>query len=406
MASSVAFVARQPIFDRDRRLVGYELLYRANVEAEDSAGDKDDAGMTGATLVNGVLGIGLDQLTGSMPAWVNFSRELLVNHDFEVLDPRRCIIELLESVDCDAQSVAACEALRAKGFTLALDDFAAGDDYDPIIKLAQVVKLNVLDVADDELATIVERFAQYNVRLLAEKVETRAVFESCRALGFSYFQGFHFSRPEVVERRELPVGMVRIATLMNLAIDLSISDREIERELRLDPGLGFKLLRIVNSAATGGRGIDSILHAIRLVGRSSLYRWLSLLFVGATPRASDVDRELVLLTLKRGRFCELIALESGNSGAAGSLFLAGLLSSFDTVLGVPMEALLKQVRVGDDVAAALMGQDGPYTPILSLATAYAAADWDRVIELGGAVGVVQALPRLYGEAGAWARTTV
>jgi EAL and modified HD-GYP domain-containing signal transduction protein len=177
----------------------------------------------------------------------------------------------------------------------------------------------------------------------------------------------------------------------------------MERELRADPGLSFKLLRIVNVAATGGRGINSILHAIRLVGRSSLYRWLSLLFVSATPRASDVDRELVLLTLERGRFCELIALEAGNTDGAGALFLAGLLSSFDTVLGVPMEKLLSQVQVSDEVAAALLGQDGPYTQWLRLASSYAVADWDTVVSIGERLGVLNALPRLYGEAGAWAR---
>jgi EAL and modified HD-GYP domain-containing signal transduction protein len=207
-------------------------------------------------------------------------------------------------------------------------------------------------------------------------------FDTCKRLGFSYFQGYHFSRPEVVQRRELPVEMVRIASLMNLAVHESNSDRLMEREVRSDPGLSFKLLRIINAAAQGGRGVVSILHAIRVVGRTSLHRWLALLFVGATPHASDVDRELILLTLERGRFCELIAMEAGNTSAAGALFLAGLLSSFDTVLGVPMEKLLQQIRVGDDVAAALLGNDGPYTPYLKLATAYAAADWDIVLIVG------------------------
>jgi c-di-GMP-related signal transduction protein len=403
LASSVAFVARQPIFDRDRRLVGYELLYRANPASEFAGVEASGSQMTGSTLVNSVLGIGLDQLTGSAPAWVNFPRELLLNHDFEVLDPRRCIIELLETVDCDDESVAACAALREKGFTLALDDYVDTAAYEPLVSLANVVKLSVLDVDECQLADAVARLLPKGVKLLAEKVETRDSFDYCKALGFSYFQGYHFSRPEVIQRHELPVEMVRIAALMQLAVSNVKSDREIERELRTDPGLSFKLLRLVNSAASGGRGVNSILHAIRLVGRASLHRWLALLFVSATPRTSDVDRELILLTLERGRFCELIAIAAGDSAVSGQLFLVGLLSSFDSVLGIPMPRLLNQVCVSDDVEAALLGSPGPYTPYLKLAAAYAAADWDTVAQVGGGVGVVADLPRLYGEAGAWAR---
>ena len=402
LTSGVAFVTRQPIFDRERRLVGYELLYRAHAESVRADGD-DALHMTGSTLVNSVLGIGLNQLTGTKPAWVNFPRELLINHDFEILDPRRCIIELLESIDCDEQSVAACEALRSRGFTVALDDFARGDEYDPLVKLAHVVKVRVEGASPESLEAIVNRLQPFGVRFLAEHVETREMFDTCRRLGFSYFQGYHFSRPEIVERRALPVEVVLIARLMTLAVNLNISDRDIEREMRRDPGLSFKLLRMVNAAATGGCGIDSILHAVRLVGRSSLHRWLALLFVSSTPSQSDVDRELILLTLERGRFCELIGLESGFRAAAPSLFLAGLLSSFDTVLGVPMQSLLEEVGVSDDVKAALLGQDGPYTPYLRLATAYTEGDWDSVIEVGRELDIVRQLPVLYGSAGLWAR---
>lgn len=400
---SVAFVARQPIFDRESRLVGYELLYRATAHANDSSSGGDSLRMTGATLVNSVLGIGLDQLTGATPAWVNFPRELLLSHGFEVLDPKRCIIELLETVPCDEESLAACAVMRQRGFTIALDDFTGGKEYEPIIKLAQIVKLSVEGMTDDELRVVVARLKPYRVKLLAEKVEKKERYLLCRQLGFTYFQGYYFSRPEILKRRELPVEMLGVSNLMKVVADPSAPDRDIESAIRGDPGLSFKLLRIVNSAATGCRGIESILHAVQLVGRESLHRWLALLFVSATPRASDIDKELVLTSLERGRLCEIIAERTGHGSVAASFFLVGLLSTFDNVLGVTMEELLRQVCVSPEVARALLREPGPYTECLNLVEAYVGGDWARVVQSGRPMGVLQTLPEWYSESSRWAR---
>jgi EAL and modified HD-GYP domain-containing signal transduction protein len=281
------------------------------------------------------------------------------------------------------------------------------EEHDPLVKLAHVVKLRVRDVPNDRVAAAVARLRPFGVRLLADQVENRASFDICRRLGFNYFQGFHFTRPETIERRELPPEMVRIARLMTLAVDMGVRDAELEEELRKDPGLAFKLLRMVNAAASGGRGIESILHAIRLVGRSSLHRWLSLLFASSSPKITEDEREMILLSLERARFCELIAIEAEHDYAAGSAFLTGLLSSFDAVLGLPMRGVLDQIGVAEDVRFALLGQPGPFTNYLQLATAYAGAEWDTVIDLSNGLGAVkQELPRLYSSAGRWARTAM
>ncbi len=400
---SVVFVARQQIFDRAARLVGYELLYRPTASAFERVSRDDSLRMTGGTIVTAVLSIGLDQITGKTPAWINFPREMLLRHDFELLDPRRCIIELLESTQCDAATVEACRVLRERGFKLALDDFAGGDDYTPLLELAQFVKLDVHRRSEDELAAIVRRLQGFKVHLLAQQVEDNGTYERCRRLGFSLFQGYHLRRPEVVQRRDLPVEFRGTARLMRLLDDDQNPDRDVEIGFRADPGLSLKLLRIVNSAALGGRGVESILHALQIVGRVSLHRWLALLLVGAAPRANDVDREFVMLALERGRFCEVLAQRSGRDLAVGSLFLAGLLSMFQEILGITMEELLLQVNVSPEVAAALRGEPGPYTPCLRLATSYARGDWPQAIELGEQIGVVDELPECYAEAGGWAR---
>jgi EAL and modified HD-GYP domain-containing signal transduction protein len=399
---SDAFVARQPIFDRQHALVGYELLYRPSLHAN-GAGPTDDLKMTSVTLVNTVLAIGMEHTTNGLHAWVNFPRELLLEHDFDLLDPNRFTIEMLETVECDEETIAACTALKKRGFSLALDDFAAGDEYAPFLELANVVKIDVMATPAEQIRAMVQRLAPSKVTLLAEKVDSAAMYTFCKDLGFALFQGYYFSKPEIVQRKDLPAEALGIARLMNRLVDGKTHDRELEQEFRADPGLSYKLLRIVNSAAAGGSGIESIQQAIRLVGRSALHRWLALMFASSTPRKTGVEAELVLSAIERARLCEMMAQRSGRSAVAAPLFMTGLLSRFDAILGLPMCELLKSVKVAPEVEAALLREEGPYTPYLNLATSYASGDWVNAIELGSQMGLLEQMPEWSTEASAWAR---
>ena len=216
---SEAFVARQPIFDRQQALVGYELLYRPSPSAT-RARPTDDIKMTSVTLVNPVLAIGMEQTTDGRRAWVNFPRELLLEHDFDLLDPTRFTIEMLETVECGADTIAACVALKARGFSLALDDFAAGEEYAPFLEdLANVVKIDVMATPTERIRALVKRLAPSKVQLLAEKVDNAATYALCRGLGFSLFQGYYFKRPEIVRRKDLPAEALGIARLMNRLVN-------------------------------------------------------------------------------------------------------------------------------------------------------------------------------------------
>lgn len=402
---SDAFVARQPIFDRQHALVGYELLYRPSLNAA-VAGPTDDLKMTSVTLVNTVLAIGMEHITDGHRAWVNFPRELLLEHDFDLLDPTRFTIEMLETVACDEETIAACAALKERGFALALDDFAAGDEYAPFLALANVVKIDVMATPVEQIRALVCRLAPTKVQLLAEKVDNAAMYMLCRELGFALFQGYYFSKPEIVQRKDMPAEALGIARLMNRLVDGKTHDRELEQEFRADPALSYKLLRIVNSAAAGGSGIESIQQAIRLVGRAALHRWLALMFASSTPRKTGVEAELVLSAIERARLCEMMAQRSGRAAAAASLFMTGLLSRFDAILGVSMADLLKSVRVAPEVEAALLREEGPYTPYLTLASTYASGDWVQAIELGSRMGLLDQMPEWANEASAWARNVL
>lgn len=399
---SDVFLARQPIFDKNLQLAGYELLYRANAMAT-AAGRGDSVHMSSSTIVNSILAIGLDDLIGEAKAWVNFPAEMLLERNFDLLDPKRCVIELLETIPCDDFTLAATQELHARGFTIALDDFEGGEEYGGMLELAHVIKLDVLGKSEHEIDEQIKKLGRFHAKLLAERIETASQFAMCRKLGFQLFQGYYFSRPEIVQRRDLSPAMAAIAQLMNKVLDQRVGEKELERIFRQDPGLSLKLLKIVNTASMGGSGIESIAQAIRMVGRQMLHRWLALLMASQAPRANDMDKELIARALERARLCERLAEISGRKAAAPALFLTGLLSTFDVVLGLPMEELLVQVKVAPEVEAALLHHEGPYTPYLQLASHWSNGEWDQAQPLADLMGVLGDVPQLYRESCEWSR---
>ncbi len=396
-------VARQPIFDRADKLVGYELLYRA-ARSDVAAQGADHATMSSTTLVNAVLSIGFDRLIGRARAWINLPTEFLLHEEWRVLDPSRCVIELLETIAATDETISACRTLREAGYEVALDDFVGGAEYEPLIALAQVIKLDVLGKTPAELKGEVARLRKHRgLKLLAERVETPAELSAWRAAGFDYFQGYVFSRPEIVTDRDLPPRLVGVVTLLNRLKDPNVNDRQLEEAFQVDPALALRLLRIANSAAIGVAGVSSIRQAIALVGRDMLHRWLALLLAASAPRATDVDAERLLGAVERARMCELLAIAAHRDRDASTLFLTGLLSALDALLGVSMEMLVSRIHVVSDVEEALLRREGPLADVLKLAEACQRADWAEAGALATALEVTDALSAVTSEAAAWAR---
>jgi EAL and modified HD-GYP domain-containing signal transduction protein len=399
-------IARQPIYDAHRRVVGYELLYRADADAE-TAANPSQTSRSGRVIVDAVLGVGLESLAGTKLAFINVDEAILEQGLADVLDPDRVVLELLETVPLSPAVMQALRELHRRGFGIALDDFDWRDGVEPFLELARYVKVDVRAHDDAGLVRLVERLAPHSVRLLAEKVETREEHERCRTLGFELFQGFHHFRPETVSRRDLGGESLAVIRLMNVIRDLNASDRHIEEAFRSDPGLSYRLLRMVNSAALGGRGVDSIGHALRLMGREPLYRWLTLLLL-ASERHSELHLELVKSALFRARFMELIGdLARGPMNrdvpASGALFLAGLFSRMDQVLEVPMDQVLGRVDLLPVVEEALLEREGTAGRLLDGVAAYEAGRWDEAEETLSELGVaVGGLADSYLDALAWA----
>lgn len=394
-------LARQPIFDTEDRLVAYELLYRESSRAECAAG-ADSTRMSRDTITRTVLGMGLARVTGGRTAYVNVDRQMLLDGSVYVLDPRQVVLELLETVRCDDETLPACAALVDAGYTLALDDFVYDPTYEPLLRLAAIVKIDVLGRPDHELRAAVARVRPFDVRCLAERVETAAVRARCATLGFELFQGYFYARPELIAGREVPVQQASVIRVLNALRDPDTSDAQVEAIFRGDLSLTYKLLRIVNSAGTGRTGVDSIGHGIRLVGRAALHRWLGLLLVSSFATANGVGAEVVATAMLRARFCELLAEAAGRRRDGGALFMAGLFSLLDALMRVPMPDVVARLDLAPELRQALLVREGPYADLLRLAEAYEAGAWAQVAEGAAAPSLSSvALPELYAQAVEW-----
>lgn len=395
------FVARQPIFDRKDRLCGYELLYR-NAASSTTADGAAAEVMCTDTVVHSFLDIGLDDLTDGHLAFINCTRQFLLDGQADLLPAHKVVIEVLETVGNDEPVVSVCQGLQARGYRLALDDYVDDKSFDDLLRTVRIVKVDVLHKERADLAQLLQRLRPFKPQLLAERVETRQVHDECMELGFDMFQGYFYQRPELVTRQEIAVGPVAMLRLLNLLLDPDRSESEVESGFRADPSLTYKLLRIVNSAAVGGRGIDSIGYAIRMVGRQMLYRWLALLMVSSMTTGNDVDDQLVYAALLRARMCELIAESSPHVRNPHAIFMAGLFSMLDALLRIPMRDVFSRVNVSDDIRDAVMNGKGPCSEPLLLADSYQRGDWDKVDRIAAALGIIPIqLPWLYTKSLTW-----
>jgi len=400
------FVARQPIFDGKGNVFAYELLYRRNSAVTFADGDTADV-MASEVLVHTFLNIGLDRVTDGAPAFLNFTREMLLHGVYQLFNPNDVVIELLETVTPDAEVVAACKAMTKAGYKLALDDFVFEPGYEPLLEIADIVKLDVLDRETTELAALVDRLAPYKLRLLAERVETADVRAACQSLGCTLFQGYYFSKPQLLAKRDLSAGAMTILRLMNLLRDIESSDIKIEEAFRTDVSLTYKLLRAVNSAAMGGRGIESILHAVRLVGRAEMHKWLALLLVTSVAGRGGLTEEVVHTAIRRARMCELVAIDRGDRRGAEALFMVGLFSLLDAILGFPLPELLERIDLATEVRRALLVRSGPFAPTLSLIEAYERGAWDAASGEAALLGIPpQTVTDLYLSALAWSKEQI
>ncbi|MDB4917754.1 MAG: hypothetical protein JWM95_5398 [Gemmatimonadetes bacterium] len=397
------FVARQPIFDTKERLSGYELLYRADGEAT-SAGYHDSNAMSARVIANVFLGMDIKDITGGVPAFLNLTGEQLIEQTYDLLDPKDVVIEVLETCVVDDYMFAAVEAVVEAGYRIALDDFEPEQSNARLLSLASIIKIDVLGRTDEEIQRVVDFVKRPGLTLLAERVETEAVYTRCVAMGFELFQGYFHARPETVHAEDVEARHSSTIRLLNLLRNPDTSDAELEKAFRADPALCYKLMRMVNSAAIGASEVDSVQRALRLIGRGTLYRWVSVLFTASFADGSDNTKELVVAALARGRLCELVANRSPGAPASDAMFMTGLLSRIDALMRVSMERVLAGIQVPEPCHDALLLRTGAQAPALKLAEAYEKGDWAGVKSLAAEMKLASTtVAGLYMDSIKWAK---
>jgi c-di-GMP-related signal transduction protein len=368
------FVARQPIFDDRDRVVAYELLFRSGLENYFHHDTHHDTA-TSQVISEGAF-LGLESLAQGKLAFLNFSRAPLVNDMAFVLPRDRVVIEVLETVEPDRHVVAACERLKAAGYRIALDDFPAEQTDHPLLPLADFVKVDFLATPPATRRELSERLSARGIRMLAEKLETRESKDEAIDAGYRLFQGYFFSRPIVVSARKVPAFRMNYLRLLQEITDPAVTAARLEAVVKQDLSITYRLLRHINSAAFGFvMEIKSLRHALTLLGLNEIRRWASVWAMADLGR--EAPGELVVDSVARARFCELLAQRTAFRHRASDLFLMGLFSHLDAIMSRPLDEILSALPVPPEVRAALLGDDNPLRRVLETVVAYEAADWER-----------------------------
>lgn len=376
--SNNAFIARQPILNTGHSIIAYELLFRHSAHAQSARFDSDvDAGIT--VIANALCNMGTDWLLKGKQAFINMEVPMLMSSFSSLLPKDNVVIEVLETVKVTDEILARLKELKQEGYRFALDDFHYLPESEPLLPLADYVKLDVLAHTPAELAKLVKEIRRYPTKLVAEKVETLEQFNHCRDLGFDFFQGYYFAHPEtLVERVINPVHATVLQLLEKVRQGADV--KELEALFKKDVALTFKLMRYINSAGFGlSCEVQSIRHAVSILGMQPLYRWLTLLLVTAGSNATSPAQARTAIT--RGRLCELLGKTELPRGDQDNLFIVGVFSLLPAMLEMTMEQVLERLVIPEKIADALMDRSGLYGPFLALAEAVESGDAARLEDL-------------------------
>jgi EAL and modified HD-GYP domain-containing signal transduction protein len=382
-------LARQPIFDHGENILGYQIFHHdRDAEASDHA------------ALDALLESGVDRLTNGSIAFLNVTNEMLLTGAVELLD-RRGVLFVIDGGERDPEVVARCRHYHELGYHLAVDLDPASEPNEDLLEIAEVARVDVREGAGDGLRLLAVELRTRRLQLLAEGVSNARVREECAALGFRMFQGYLFNQPEVISQKEFAVEHLRAFRLLKDLRNPEVEDAQILDAFHRDPGMTYRFLRMVNSAAIGGQDVTSISFAVRLMGREALSRWLSLLLL-APFGESGLSAQIAASAVVRARHCELVAELTDRPWASDTLFTLGLFSRLDLLLGTSMEFIVEQVSFTEEMRHALLYRTGADGEVLALVEAYEMGQWEEVKTRAAALQIgVDDLARVYLEALPW-----
>jgi c-di-GMP phosphodiesterase len=396
------YIARQPIFNRKKQLFAYEVLYRSGMEnsfPDTVPGDE----ATNAVLAHVLFNIGLETITGGRRALINFTENHLLQQTPSYLPREQCIIEILESILPTPEILAVCKALHENGYILALDDYDFDEKMDPFMSWVHIVKVDFLAIDSDTIRSGMARLKHHEtIQWLAEKIENHQEFDLAMSLGFTYFQGYFFNKPEVLKNRALDSSKIILLNLLAEVCRPEINLKKIEKMITPDVSLSYKMLRYINSAYYSLISkVTSIRYALIYLGEIGVRQFVSL--AAASEFSEGKPTELMRLSMVRAQLCKLLAEPRKNELDTSQLFLLGLFSLLDAMLDMSMPELMKKLPLTDEVKWALSERKGPFAPYLQAVITYETGDIQACSEHLRCLAIdPEAMVQAYFEALAWA----
>ena len=349
-ADGLRYVARQPILDLRGRLHGYELLFRDGP----GVGFRGDGDLATRTMLDNSVIFGLEKLAGGVTAFVNCTRESLTEALVDVLPPSMTVLEILEDIELTPAVIQACRRLKSAGFRLALDDFTWRPGVEPMVELADYIKVDFILTGAAERKKLIARLRDYAVALVAEKVETYEEYQQARAEGFSLIQGYYFCRPVLLKNRNVPANRLSHVEILRLLQEESLDLRKLTRLVKRDASLTYRLLRLINSPLWAVRQeVCSIQGALIAVGED-VFRRIATLAITSELNA-DQPEEVLRMAFVRGRFCELAAGSAHSTRRSSTCWDCS--ACCQQCCGMPMEELTPALPLRREIRDALNGED-------------------------------------------------
>ncbi|MDQ5910938.1 MAG: hypothetical protein QG599_3035 [Pseudomonadota bacterium] len=372
------YFARQPIYNRNLQIEGYELFYR-QAETDTTAQFLDAEIATSQIVLNTVTEVGLEHVVGPHKAFINVARDFVLNGHLVGFGLPQLAFEVTADIVVDEPLLQALRELRQQGYHFVLDAYVDNEAYRALLEIADYVKLDLLTMTEQEVRRIVPPLRRRKVALMAERIETQDILDLCQTLGFDYFQGYYFSQPKLLKFQSIPTNQLAVLQLISKLHNPNIEIKAVELLISQDVSLTYKLLRYINSAYFNlPKRVDSIQRAVVLLGLKNIRSWVTLI---SLANIDSHRSDLITVALERAKMCELLAdalkIKQKDVG-----FTVGLLSVLDVMTQAPMADILSALPLDEDINKALLHHEGPMGRILACTLAYERCDWDSLDTLG------------------------
>lgn len=396
--SQLVHIGRQAIYDRAGEVVGYELLFRGAAESDEA--HRRNAYATSQVIVNAFAEFGLEQIVGDRPCFLNLTREFLVGDLPLPVEPGRVVLEILESVAVDDDVLAGVTNLVNQGFKIALDDFVWGQGHERLLDLASYVKIDMLNSDPQTVVSTVftvRRHAQ--IKLIAERIETRELVDLAHKFGFDLFQGHEYGRPQTLSAVSLNPSRMRRLELFGALTAADIEMSKVVEIVTTDPALSYRVLQATNSAATGlPRKVSSVREAIMMLGTDRIRQWVALMLVSDISEATE---EQLSTMMSRAKLCQTVADRLG--AASDAAFTVGLLAGVGELVAESMSELVTRLPVSAEIVEALVEGKGRLGEVLAMVKAYEKSDLPALE--GGPLSSAD-MARSYLSALGWSQRTI